>query len=78
MKNGRVRAGGWQNGIAEGNSEIWDLKYKDSHYLEIRLKKCNNSHLIHNLRTKIDKGGERIRVFENWDKEYEMTNDKKN
>ena len=57
------RAGGRQNGVGEGNSKIWDLKYKNSKDLEIKLKKCDNYHHIHNQRAKTDKGGEKIRVF---------------
>ena len=61
MEKGMAR--GRQSVVGEGNSEIWDLKYKDGHYLEIRLKNCKKNHIIHNLWAKIDKGGERIMVF---------------
>ena len=57
------RAGGSWNGIGEGNGTMWDLIFKNSDYLEITLKKCNNTHLNHNQWDKVDKGGERIRVF---------------
>ena len=31
---------GWrQNAVGEGNGKIWDLKYKNSEYIDIKLKK---------------------------------------
>ena len=35
-----------QNRVEEGNSEIWDLKYKNNKDLGIKMKKCNNNHHI--------------------------------
>ena len=49
--------------VGEGNGNIWDLKYKNSEDLEIKLKKCNNNHHIYNQQAKTDKDVERITVF---------------
>ena len=38
------------------------MKYKNSGDKEIKLKKCNNNH-IQNQQAKVDKDGERIRLF---------------
>ena len=52
-----------RKGVGEGNSKIWDLKYKISEDLEIKLKKCNNNFPIHNQRETIAKDGDRTWVF---------------
>ena len=59
----KERAGRRQNGIEEGDDEIWDLKYKNSEDLETKLKKCTNNHHILNQQARIDIGVERVRVF---------------
>ena len=41
LKWKKERAVRRQNGVGEGNGKIWDLKYKISKDLEIKLKKCN-------------------------------------
>ena len=66
-----------RKGVGEGNSKIWDLKYKISEDLEIKLKKCNNNYPTHNQWAKIAKGRERSWGFYEWEKECEMTIDKK-
>ena len=59
----------------EYESEIWDLKYKDSHYLEIRLKNYNNNYLIYYVWAKIDKGGENKGILRTeggmWDDQWQ-------
>ena len=59
----KEKARGRQNGGGERNGEIWDLKYQNSKHLEIKLKKYQNNNPIHNQQAKIDKDGERTRVF---------------
>ena len=59
----KENAGGRQNWVGQGNGKIWDLKYKNSEDLEIKWKKCNNHHHIHNQWAKTDRDEERIRVF---------------
>ena len=59
----KKREGGRQNGVGEGNVKIWDLKYKNSEHLWIKLRKCYNNHHINKQRAKINKGGKRIRIL---------------
>ena len=47
--------------LRQGKNKIWDLKYKNSEDLEIKLKKATKT--IHNEWAKTDKGKERMRIF---------------
>ena len=56
------RAGWCQNRVGEGNGKIWDVKYKSSEDLEVKLKNCDHHPTLHQW-GKTDKDGERMHVF---------------
>ena len=50
--------------VGEGNGKIWDLKYKISEDLKIKMKKkWYNNYPIHNQQAKIAKCEDRTQVF---------------
>ena len=58
-------------------SNLWDLKLKNSEQLGIQLKNINNCH-IHTKQATINKGGNKMKILQEREKYCELTKGRKN